>query len=75
MTEKITRILVVDGSTLSRQILSRILRDEITNIEVDSCKSGADAIAKMQTKTYDLITTALLLPDMDGLELCRKIRA
>lgn len=74
MTEKITRILVVDGSTVSRQILSRILRDEMTNIEVDSCKSGEDAVNKMKDTIYDLITTALLLPDMDGLELCRKIR-
>jgi len=74
MTEKITRILVVDGSTVSRQILSRILQDEITNLEVHSSKSGADAIQKMKKHYYDLITTALLLPDMDGLELCRKIR-
>lgn len=74
MTEKITRILVVDGSTVSRQILSRILREEMSTIEVDSCKSGENAIKKMQENDYDLITTALLLPDMDGLELCRKIR-
>ena len=74
MAEKITRILVVDGSTVSRQILSRILRDEMTNIEVDSCESGENALNKMQGANYDLITTALLLPDMDGLELCRKIR-
>ena len=75
MTEKITRILVVDGSTVSRQILSRILRDEMTNIEVDSCKTGADAIKKMQDIDYDLITTALLLPDMDGFMLAERIRA
>ena len=74
MAEKITRILVVDGSTVSRQILSRILRDEMTNIEVESCKTGKAAIQKMQDNVYDLITTALLLPDMDGLALCRKIR-
>lgn len=74
MTEKITRILVVDGSTVSRQILSRILLDEMTQIEVDNCKSGNDAIQKMSETQYDLITTALLLPDMDGLALCRNIR-
>jgi len=74
MTEKITRILVVDGSTVSRQILSRILQDEISNLEVDSCKSGSDALKKMHDTEYDLITTALLLPDMDGLKLCQQIR-
>lgn len=74
MTKKITRILVVDGSTVSRQILSRILRDEMTDIEVENCKSGEETIQKMQESQFDLITTALLLPDMDGLALCRKIR-
>ncbi|GMR16507.1 MAG: hypothetical protein BMS9Abin31_0845 [Gammaproteobacteria bacterium] len=74
MTEKTTRILVVDGSTVSRQILSRILRDEMTQVEVDSCKSGKEATQKLKENRYDLITTALMLPDLDGLALCRYIR-
>ena len=75
MTEKITRILIVDGSTVSRQILSRILQEEIPQIEVESCKTGEEAIQLLQDKTFDLITTALMLPDMDGLALCRNIRS
>ena len=74
MIEKITRILVVDGSTVSRQILSRILKDEMTRVEVDDCKTGAEAIQKLEEKDYDLVTMALMLPDMDGLALCRNIR-
>ena len=75
MTKKITRMLVVDGSTVSRQILSRILQDEISQVEVESCKTGKEAIKKLQEKPFDLITTALMLPDMDGLALCRNIRS
>ena len=74
MIEKITRILVVDGSSVSRQILSRILKDEMTRVEVDDCKTGAEAIQKLEEKDYDLVTMALMLPDMDGLALCRNIR-
>lgn len=74
MSEQITRIMVVDGSTVSRQILSRILRDEITQIEVTSCKTGTDAIKLLKKNKYDLFTTALMLPDMDGLELSQEIR-
>ena len=74
MTEKITRILVVDGSTVSRQILSRILQDEITDGEVESCENGNEALQKLKQHQYSLVTTALLLPDMDGLALCRNIR-
>ena len=74
MNEKTTRILVVDGSTVSRQILSRILQEEIEHLEVDSCKGGEEAIQKFEDNDYDLITTALMLPDIDGLALCRNIR-
>jgi two-component system cell cycle response regulator len=74
MAEKTTRILIVDGSTVSREILSRILQSEITKVKVDNCKSGANAVQKLDKNHYDLITTALMLPDMDGLALCRNIR-
>lgn len=74
MNKKTTRILVVDGSTVSRQILSRILQDEMDNVEVENCESGGAAITKLKNSTFDLITTALMLPDIDGLALCRDIR-
>jgi len=74
MTEKTTRILVVDGSAVSRQILSRILSEEMNQVEVHSCETGAEAIQQLHQNNYDLVTTALMLPDMDGLALCRDIR-
>ena len=75
MTEKTTRILIVDGSTVSRQILSRILHAEINGVGVDTCKTGKEALQKLQQNNYDLITMALMLPDMDGMALCRDVRA
>ena len=75
MPDKQHRILVVDGSTVSRQILSRILQDEMTNIVVDGCKNAVEAQKKLKSNQYDLITTALMLPDIDGLALCSKIRS
>lgn len=74
MTENSTRILIVDGSSVSRQILSRILEDEMENVVVENCKSGKEAIQKLEKTNYDLITTAIMLPDMDGLGLCSTIR-
>ena len=74
MTEQTTRIMVVDGSSVSRQILTRILEEEISNLEVISCKDGQDALKQLAKSKFDLITTALLLPDMDGLQLSRQIR-
>jgi len=74
MSESTIRILIVDGSSVSRQILSRILHDEMAEVEVDLCQSGEEAAQKLESGNYNLITTALMLPDMDGLQLCRNIR-
>lgn len=74
MSEKRTRILVVDGSSVSRAILTRILTEELTEAEVTPCASGHSAVTLLAKQRYDLVTTSLLLPDMDGLDLSRSIR-
>ncbi|VAX14294.1 hypothetical protein MNBD_GAMMA24-26 [hydrothermal vent metagenome] len=74
MSEQKICILVVDGSSVSREILSRILREELSNTEIINCKSGAEAMKLIAEENVDLVTTALLLADMDGLALSRKIR-
>jgi len=74
MSGKPTRIMVIEGSSVSRAILARTLRDEINNCKVTPVNSGKDALALLENQKFDLITTALLLPDMDGLKLCGKIR-
>ncbi|MFP3873674.1 MAG: response regulator [Thiohalophilus sp.] len=74
MSDTLTRIMVVDGSSVSRAILARILRSEIENVEVVTCESGNDAVAQLKNQHFDLVTTALLLSDMDGLALSRAIR-
>lgn len=74
MSEQQTRIILVDGSAVSRAILTRILQDEVPNAEVFMCASGGEALALLAQGKYDLISTALMLPDMDGLELSRQIR-
>ena len=74
MNETGTRILVVDTSALTREILSRILREELDHTEVVTAASGEAALAELEKGRFDLITTALLLSDMDGLALSRRVR-
>ncbi|BAZ95416.1 uncharacterized protein FOKN1_3059 [Thiohalobacter thiocyanaticus] len=75
MSRKLTRILVIDGSEVARTIISRILDEEMPRTQLTLCGSGREAQARLEEQHYDLITTALLLPDMDGLDLCRQVRA
>jgi len=67
-------ILVVDRSAVSRELVARMLRAGISGSEVITCKTGAEALSLIQEQHFDLITTALMLPDIDGLDLCLQIR-
>lgn len=67
-------ILVVDGSAASREVLGRALEGELEAVRVTPCGSAEEALAHGDRRRFDLITTSLLLPDMDGLALCRRFR-
>ncbi|MEO8810707.1 MAG: response regulator [Rhodanobacter sp.] len=68
------RVLVVDGSRVVRQLISRVLRVELPGVEVVGCGSGAEARRVLGDGVFDFITIALRLPDMDGLELAKFVR-
>ncbi|WP_266159960.1 response regulator [Dyella silvatica] len=68
------RVLVVDGSRVVRQLITRVLHAELPGAEVISCASGVEAQPLLETGVFDFITIALRLPDMDGLELARYVR-
>ncbi len=69
-----SRIMVVDSSAVSREIVARILRNAMEGAEVITCSSGEEALAALARDHYNLVTTSLLLCDMDGLDLCRQLR-
>jgi two-component system cell cycle response regulator len=75
MPRKPNRILVVDGSEVARTILVRILNEEMPDTEIITTASVQEACAWLERSHFDLITTALMLPDKDGLELSRYVRA
>ncbi|MFN2308295.1 MAG: diguanylate cyclase [Gammaproteobacteria bacterium] len=74
MIPRLTRILVVDGSEVARTVITRIVEQELPHTRVTHCGSGREALACMQGDRFDLITTALMLPDRDGLDFCRLVR-
>ena len=74
MNEPKTRIIVVDGSSVTRAILTRILQEEVSNAEIFPCATGEEVLTLLSHSKYDLVSTALMLPDMDGLALSREIR-
>lgn len=75
MIPRLTRILVVDGSEVARTLITRVVEEEMPRARITHCGTGREAIARMQDEHFDLITTSLMLPDMDGLDLSRQVRA
>lgn len=68
-------VLVVDGSAVSRELLARVIGEELKGARITACGSGQEALERLAADHFDLITTALVLPDMDGLYLCHHIRS
>jgi two-component system response regulator MprA len=67
------RILVVEDDPAVRSSLARALRLEGYDAELH--EEGASAIRSLQVSAPDAIVLDLQLPDVDGLEICRRLRA
>jgi two-component system, OmpR family, KDP operon response regulator KdpE len=66
-------ILVVDDETQITRVLKTSLSSQGYGIRTAS--DGEEALLLMKNWTPDLIVTDLRMPNMDGLELCRQVRA
>jgi two-component system, cell cycle response regulator len=67
------RVLVVDDDALVRARLAALLR--ASQFEVQSADSAEDALRIMAATRCQVLLTDWLMPDMDGLSLCRNVRA
>jgi two-component system response regulator PilR (NtrC family) len=70
--KKLGRVLVVDDEENIREVLSNYL--ESMNYEVQTAEDGQDALDKYRKGDFDLIISDLLMPNIDGLELLKRIR-
>ena len=66
-------VLVVDDNSVNRKILARQV--ELAGASTDVAASGAEALGLWRAGGYDLLLADLQMPDMDGFELARHIRA
>jgi CheY-like chemotaxis protein len=74
VTSETPRIMVVDGSKVVRKLIEQLLLKDVPGVSVISCETGAEAKAALQEGVVDLVTMALRLPDIDGLDLAHYIR-
>ena len=69
---KQVRILVVDDDKGARESLEEILEDDY---DVVSVEDGPSALAMIKTEVFDLVLMDLVMPEMDGIETLKRIKA
>ena len=73
MSDTPARILVVDDEASITEFVSYNLRKE--GYEVAVAENGDDALALAHESTFDLVVLDVMLPGIDGYEVCRRLRA
>lgn len=67
-----SKILVVEDSVTQREMIANLLKNN--HFEIATASNGIDAIAQAKLFHPDLVILDVIMPKMNGYELCRKLR-
>lgn len=67
------KILIVEDDTMPRKVLARLLTS--WDYEVIPTQNGKQAWEVFQTTPADIVISDWMMPELDGIQLCRKIRS
>lgn len=67
------KILVAEDSSVIQNLTKKILT--LQNYQISAVKNGKQVIDKLSSETFDLILMDIHMPQMDGMECARTIRA
>ena len=73
MSRAAARVLVVEDDQTVAEVVTRYLERE--GFTVESVGDGRNALARAAAQTPDLVVLDIMLPGLDGLEVCRRLRA
>ena len=73
MAEGAARILLVDDEQAVQKLLSYPLRKE--GYEVVAAHDGREALDRFAEQRFDLVVLDIMLPKLDGIEVCRRLRS
>ncbi len=68
----VRRVLAVDDDPFMLKVLERYLGPE--GFEIVGVQSGEEALSRAAAESFDLVILDLHLPEMDGFEVCRRLK-
>jgi len=73
---KSIRLLLVEDNPADARVVERHLKDAgLAQVNCEVVQTAAQATERLQSVEYDLVLLDLGLPDLDGVEVCRRLRA
>lgn len=73
MKNRTPKILIVDDNPKNIQVLASFLTAE--GYELEYSTSGIEALEWLKEENFDLVLLDIMMPEMDGFEVCEKIKA
>src|SRR3954464_3280395 len=67
------RILLIDDDKRLHELLTAYL--EQNGFQVTGAPDGERGLKRLETETFDIVLLDVMMPGLDGLEVCRRIRA
>ena len=73
MVRGMNTVLVVEDSSAQREMITELLRG--SGLKVTVASDGVEALARIQVQPPDLVVLDIVMPRMNGYEVCRRIKA
>jgi twitching motility two-component system response regulator PilH len=65
-------VLIVEDSATQRKMIANLLRD--IHLNVVTANNGIEALEQIYTRSPDLIVLDIVMPQMNGYEVCRRLK-
>jgi len=72
-TESRKRVLLVEDSPITQDLEKRIIIS--MGYDVDTADDGMKALEKLETEQYDVVISDIMMPNLNGLDLCMKMKS
>jgi excisionase family DNA binding protein len=69
------RVLIVDDDTQMSRLISEVIRGRAPDVNLEIANDGFEAGAKVESFRPHALVLDLMMPGMDGFEVCRRLRA